>query len=81
MAFMARVRNIFTSLLYPENWKPNNSMDAINRFSNTGCFNHSDEGRFTGAYYFNIEEINPFMESYGFESIELLGSNVGAIFK
>jgi len=79
VAFMPRVRHIFTSLLYPENWKPNNSMDAINQFSETGCFNHSDKGRFTGAYYFNIEEIKPFMESYGFESLELLGSNVGAI--
>jgi ubiquinone/menaquinone biosynthesis C-methylase UbiE len=79
VAFMPRVRHIFTSLLYPENWKPNDSMDAINHFSKTGCFNHWDEGRFTGAYYFNIEEIKPFMESQGFETLELLGSNVGAI--
>lgn len=79
VAFMPRVRHIFTSLLYPENWKPNNSMDAINQFSETGCFDHADKGRFTGAYYFNIEEIKPFMESCGFENIELLGSNVGAI--
>ncbi|WP_054710418.1 class I SAM-dependent methyltransferase [Bacillus sp. JCM 19041] len=79
VAFMSRVRHIFTSLLHPENWKPNNSVDAINRFSENGCFNHSDKGRFTDAYYFNIEEIKPFMESYSFESLELLGSNVGAI--
>ncbi len=79
VAFMPRVRHIFTSLLNPEHWKPNNSMNAINHFSETGCFNHSDEGRFTGAYYFNIEDIKPFMESQGFESVELIGSNVGAI--
>ena len=79
VAFMPRIRHIFTSLLYPERWKPNDNMDKINQFSKTGCFSHSDQGRFTGAYYFNIEEIKPFMESKGFESIELLGSNVGAI--
>lgn len=79
VAFMPRVRHIFTSLLYPDHWKPNNSMDAINQFAETGCFDHSDQGRFTGAYYYNIEDIKPFMESYGFESLELLGSNVGAM--
>lgn len=79
VAFMPRIRHIFTSLLSPEKWKPNDSMDAINDFSKTGCFNHLDEGRFTGAYYFNIDEIKPFMEENGFETLELLGSNVGAI--
>lgn len=78
VAFMPRIRHVLTSLLFPENWKPNNSMDSINQFDQSGCFNHADEGRFTGAYYFNIEEINPFMESQGFEIIELIGSNVGA---
>ncbi|MFT8322847.1 MAG: class I SAM-dependent methyltransferase [Bacillus sp. (in: firmicutes)] len=79
VAYMSRVRHILTSLLYPENWKPNNSMKNIQKFSQSGCFNHDDEGRFTGAYYFNINEINPFMEEQGFESLELIGSNVGAI--
>jgi ubiquinone/menaquinone biosynthesis C-methylase UbiE len=79
VAFMPRIRHIFTSLLSPENWKPNDNMDTILQFSQSGCFNHADEGRFTGAYYFNIEDIIPFMESQGFESLELIGSNVGAI--
>ncbi|WP_121661506.1 class I SAM-dependent methyltransferase [Metabacillus litoralis] len=79
VAFMPRVRHILTSLLSPENWKPNNNVDNILQFSQSGCFNHSDKGRFTGAYYFNIEEINPFMEAQGFETLELIGSNVGAI--
>ena len=55
------------------------SIDTILKFSQSGCFNHSDEGRFTGAYYFNIEEINPFMEAQGFETVDLIGSNVGTI--
>ncbi|MFC4323080.1 class I SAM-dependent methyltransferase [Litchfieldia salsa] len=80
VACMPRIRHILTSLLSPENWKPNNNMDAISQFSQSGCFNHTEEGRFTGAYYYNIEEINPFMEAYGFDSLELIGSNVGAIF-
>ncbi|MCH1627711.1 class I SAM-dependent methyltransferase [Ferdinandcohnia quinoae] len=79
VAFMPRIRHILTSLLYPEHWKPNDNMDTINQFSQTGCFNHVDEGRFTGAYYFNIEDIKPFMEDQGFETLELIGSNVGAI--
>ncbi|ATP40253.1 SAM-dependent methyltransferase [Solibacillus sp. R5-41] len=79
VAFMPRIRHILTSLLHPENWKPNNDIENIQHFSETGCFNHQDEGRFTGAYYFNIEEIKPFMEEQGFETLELIGSNVGAI--
>lgn len=79
VAFMPRIRHILTSLINPENWKPNDNMDTIVQFSQTGCFNHADEGRFTGAYYFNIEEIIPFMESQGFETLELIGSNPGAI--
>jgi ubiquinone/menaquinone biosynthesis C-methylase UbiE len=79
VAFMPRIRHMLTSLMYPENWKPNDNIDTIQEFFQTGCFNHQDEGRFTGAYYFNIEEINPFMEAHGFESLELIGSNVGAV--
>lgn len=79
VAFMPRIRHILTSLLYPESWKPNNRIDRILQFSESGCFNHSDEGRFTGAYYFEIDDINPFMESHGFETKELIGSNMGAM--
>jgi ubiquinone/menaquinone biosynthesis C-methylase UbiE len=77
VAFMPRVKHIFASLMAPENWKPNDNMEQILRFSESGCFNHADEGRFTGAYYFNIEDIKPLMASHGFEAIELIGSNVG----
>ncbi|MFS0782768.1 class I SAM-dependent methyltransferase [Bacillus sp. 1P06AnD] len=79
IAFMPRIRHILTSLLSPERWRPNNQMDAIMEFALTGCFNHSDEGRFTEAYYFNIEDIIPFMEEHGFETLELIGSNPGTI--
>lgn len=79
VAFMPRIRHIFTSLLSPNNWKPNDNIDTILEFSQSGCFNHSDEGRFTGAFYFNIEDIKPFMETHGFETLDLIGSNVGAI--
>lgn len=79
VAFMPRVRHILTSLIAPEHWKPNNNLDNINQFSETGIFNHADEGRFTGAYYFEIETIRPFMELHGFETIDLIGSNPTAI--
>ncbi|PFG05373.1 methyltransferase family protein [Bacillus sp. es.034] len=79
VAFMPRIRHILTSLLSPDNWKPHDEMDNIMQFSQSGCFNHADEGRFTGAYYFEIEDINPFMEENGFETIELIGSNAGTV--
>lgn len=75
VACMTRIRHLMTSLLYPQHWKPNDNMDAIQTFMETGIFNHSDEGRFTGAYYFDIDEMNPFMESHGFESLKLIGSS------
>ncbi|MFB6801013.1 class I SAM-dependent methyltransferase [Peribacillus butanolivorans] len=48
VAFMPRFRHLFISLLPPDNWKPYNNMDAILQFSQSGCFDHADEGRFTG---------------------------------
>lgn len=79
VAFMPRIRHILTSLLSPAHWKPHDEMDHILEFSQSGCFNHADEGRFTGAYYFEIEDINPFMEANGFETIDLIGSNAGTV--
>ncbi|MBO0992891.1 class I SAM-dependent methyltransferase [Bacillus sp. SD088] len=79
VAFMPRIRFTLTSLLSSKNWKPNDNMDAILQFSQSGCFNHADEGRFTGAYYFNIEDINPFMEAQGFETLNLIASNPASI--
>lgn len=75
VAFMTRIRHLMTSLMYPEHWKPHDHVSSIKEFMKTGVFNHSDEGRFTGAYYYNIEDIKPFMESHGFESIKLIASS------
>ncbi|MCM3337587.1 class I SAM-dependent methyltransferase [Paenibacillus sp. MER TA 81-3] len=74
VAFMPRMRHVATSLLYPQHWKPNDTIEGLTEFMCTGIFNHSDEGRFTGAYYFPIEEIEPFMEAHGFEQVKLIGS-------
>ncbi|WP_342541593.1 class I SAM-dependent methyltransferase [Paenisporosarcina sp. FSL H8-0542] len=80
VAFMPRSKHVLTSLMNPWNWSPNDKMDAIVEFMKTGEFNHSDEGRFTGAYYFNVEDIKPFMESQGFETLDLIGStNIGTL--
>lgn len=75
VAFMTRIRHLTSSLLYPQQWKPNDNINDILTFLETGNFNHKDEGRFTGAYYFNIDDINPFMESHGFGSIKLVASS------
>jgi ubiquinone/menaquinone biosynthesis C-methylase UbiE len=75
VAFMSRTRFLTTSLLYPEMWKPNHSVQGITDFLETGAFDHSDEGRFTGAHYFNIDDISPFMESHGFKTVKLIGSS------
>lgn len=75
VAFQSRMRMTITSLQYPQHWKPNDTMDSINEFRATGIFNHADKGRFTGAYYFNINDIKPFMESHGFGTVDLIGSS------
>ncbi|MEC0231367.1 class I SAM-dependent methyltransferase [Paenibacillus alba] len=69
------LRHIMTSLAAPQHWKPNDKMNAIKAFSQTGTFNHADEGRLTGAYFYEIDEIKPFMESHGFQSLKLIGSS------
>ncbi|MGE6488645.1 class I SAM-dependent methyltransferase [Paenisporosarcina sp. NPDC076898] len=80
VAFMPRIKHVLASLMNPRNWSPNDKMDSIAEFMKTGEFNHSDDGRFTGAYYFNVEEIKPFMESQGFETLDLIGStNIGTL--
>ncbi|MGG3572400.1 class I SAM-dependent methyltransferase [Bacillus gobiensis] len=80
VAFMPRIRHVLSSLLSPEHWRPNDNMESIKEFIRTGEFDHSDEGRFTGAYYFRIEDIKPFMESNGFETLNLIGSsNIGSL--
>lgn len=80
VAFRSRTNHIMTSLLAPENWKPHDKFDAIHDFFQPGIFNHSDTGRFTGAYFYHVAEITPFMESFGFETVQLIGStNMGAI--
>lgn len=76
VAFMPRTKHIFNSLTRPDVWRPNDNIEAIQHFSETGCFNHSDANRFTGAYYFEIKDIEPFMESHGFQTIQLIGSNI-----
>lgn len=75
VAFQSRMRMSITSLQSPEHWKPHDSMDSIQSFYRNGIFDHNDKGRFTGAYYFQINEINPFMESHGFETLDLIGSS------
>ena len=80
VAFQSRMRMLLTSLLYPNAWKPHDNMAAIQHFVDEGIFNHTDAGRFTGAYYYNVEDIKPFMESQGFVTLDLIGSsNLGAL--
>ena len=80
VAFMPRIKHVLASLMNPHNWRPNDNMDSIAEFMKTGEFNHVDDGRFTGAYYYNVEDIKPFMESRGFETLDLIGStNIGTL--
>ncbi|WP_256759020.1 bifunctional 2-polyprenyl-6-hydroxyphenol methylase/3-demethylubiquinol 3-O-methyltransferase UbiG [Cohnella sp. WQ 127256] len=74
VAFMSKIRHLTTSMLFPMTWKPNDTINGIKEFLATGVFNHQDEGRFTGAYYYDIDEVKPFMEAHGFESLKLIGS-------
>lgn len=74
VAIRPRIRKILTALMQPTVWKPLDSIARIIEFNESGVFNHEEKGRFTGAYFFNIEDIKPFFESFGFETIKLLSS-------
>ncbi|SEF68154.1 bifunctional 2-polyprenyl-6-hydroxyphenol methylase/3-demethylubiquinol 3-O-methyltransferase UbiG [Paenibacillus sp. UNC499MF] len=74
VAFMPRIRHLANSLRFPRNWRPNDTVSGLEAFAETGAFNHSEEGRFTGAYYFQVGDIVPFMESHGFGTVKLIGS-------
>ena len=75
IAMQSRMRMSINSLQSPQHWKPNDHMSAIRAFVEKGTFDHQDQGRFTGAYYFNIQDIKPFMEQHGFETVNLIGSS------
>ncbi|NGZ77657.1 class I SAM-dependent methyltransferase [Saccharibacillus alkalitolerans] len=75
VAFMPRTAFLGKSLAQPESWKPNHTAEGLDRLMATGAFDHADEGRFTGAYYFEVGEIEPFMESRGFECLKLIASS------
>ncbi|MBY0115804.1 class I SAM-dependent methyltransferase [Paenibacillus sp. FSL H8-0317] len=75
VAMQSRMRMSINSLQSPQHWKPNDNMAAIHSFVEKGIFDHQDQGRFTGAYYFNIQDVTPFMEQHGFETIDLIGSS------
>ncbi|BBI31833.1 class I SAM-dependent methyltransferase [Cohnella abietis] len=74
VAFMSRLKHLTTSMMFPGAWKPNDTSQGLADFLASGIFNHSDEGRFTGAYYFDIDEINPLMEAHGLKSVKLISS-------
>ncbi|QHT61424.1 class I SAM-dependent methyltransferase [Paenibacillus lycopersici] len=75
VAVRPRIRKILTALMAPAQWKPLDNMAAIQSFKETGIFDHADQGRFTGAYFFNIADIQPFFERHGFETVSLLSSS------
>lgn len=75
VAFMPRTSFLRKSLAQPEAWKPNHTADGLDRLMSSGRFGHADEGRFTGAYYFDIDEIDPFMDAYGFENVKTIASS------
>ncbi|WP_312111963.1 class I SAM-dependent methyltransferase [Brevibacillus reuszeri] len=80
VAFRSRSNHIMSAFMAPENWKPHHQIGAIHDFYQTGIFDHAEEGRFTGAYFYPVDEISPFMESFGFQTIQLIGStNIGAV--
>ncbi|WP_042169353.1 class I SAM-dependent methyltransferase [Paenibacillus gorillae] len=74
-AVQTRMRMAINSLQSPRNWKPNDRMASIRQFYDNGLFDHADQGRFTGAYYFGVEELQPLMESQGFETIDIISSS------
>jgi ubiquinone/menaquinone biosynthesis C-methylase UbiE len=40
VAFQSRIKMTINSLQYPQAWKPNDTIDGINKFYEMGIFNH-----------------------------------------
>lgn len=74
VAIRPRSTKVLMALMSPTQWKPLDNIEVITEFRDNGIFNHSDKGRFTGASFFKIEEIIPFFEDNGFETLKLLSS-------
>ncbi|REE68771.1 methyltransferase family protein [Paenibacillus taihuensis] len=74
VAVRPRTSKLLSALMAPTQWKPLDQVAAIRDFMQSGVFNHADKGRFTGAYFFNIEDVKPFFEQHGFETIQLISS-------
>lgn len=78
-AFRSRAHHMYASLQSPDHWKPNDSIDQVQSFLVNGTFDHQEKGRFTGAYFYRVEDIAPFMEKTGFQTAALIGSTaIGA---
>ncbi|WP_434748817.1 class I SAM-dependent methyltransferase [Paenibacillus amylolyticus] len=75
VAVQSRMRMSINSLQSPQHWRPNDNIGAIRSFVERGTFDHQDQGRFTGAYYFHVKDVVPFMEQHGFETVQLIGSS------
>lgn len=75
VAVRPRTSKLLSALMAPAQWKPLDQVGAIRDFMQTGVFNHAVKGRFTGAYFFNVEDVKPFFEQHGFETMQLISSN------
>ncbi|WP_219833940.1 class I SAM-dependent methyltransferase [Paenibacillus sp. R14(2021)] len=82
VAFRSRANQLMNALRMPEHWKPLNNIERLEGFMADGRFDHEDAGRYTGAYFYPLAEIEPFMTTNGFETLELIGStNLGAVLR
>ncbi|WP_028560551.1 class I SAM-dependent methyltransferase [Paenibacillus pinihumi] len=75
VAVQTRMKMTLTSLQHPRHWKPHDTIASIRQFRENGVFNHQDEGRFTGAYFYDVNEITPFMEQHGFDTVTVIASS------
>ncbi|MDP9372962.1 MAG: class I SAM-dependent methyltransferase [Chloroflexota bacterium] len=74
VAFMPRPAFLTVALLEPERWPPLDDPAGLAPFWESGRFDHTEPGRFTGAWFARVEEIAPLFASAGIDEIRTVAS-------
>jgi len=71
-AFMPRLVFLRRSMLVPQEWRHLRDQEFVRVVLDDGVFRNDNPGRFDEGYGARPEEISPFFEQFGFESLGLI---------
>jgi SAM-dependent methyltransferase len=73
-AFMPRLVFIRRAMLVPQEWRHLRDQEFVRRVLEDGVFRNDNPGRFDEGYGARPEEVAPFFEHFGFQSIALIAA-------